>query len=569
MAATFVDLCGQTLAADGVAVEPALDGQGGPDFARRAQETLTRLEQEAGSVRCLLVAGPPPYGVDGMGYAEVREAMEAAAVRLSDDLGRLVLVFLNILDRGDTQSPDIVVVDPERGLVGGRLTSDEWGFEFADDVRLDPRGPVDAAVRFGLARLGLADPPVQADYPAPLIARGTISRDWGASAPDRTDMGTAGSVFLLGGLGLAWVIMRRHRARMAEIDASTPGAARAAGARAGGAADLAASRPTRVPQELAARLHTLLGERFALPDPDDARTPEDVDALAELREDVESHRTLIDRVASRLDGAGPWTREEIEDRVPTVEVAALLIGHEALTARAARTGGVRRRSRESRGRSGSAGPVRGARESGGLPRCAFNPFHGRVRKAVRFEIEGTTADVPACPDCRRLTARDERSARGERRDELRVVDARGRVRPYFEVDDAYAHSMLGALSPLFDAVRVPPASQPPAVELRRRSPRPQAGRRPRTLLGRLIVPALIVAGAAVFGAALTMALASFEPETFRAVEDPGPVVAGLAVANWAWGVVNGLIGASLFALGGWMIAGIRWGFPPSASGTDP
>lgn len=58
MATTFVELYGDALAADGVALDSALDSRVGPDFASRAQEALRSLEESADGVRCLAFFSP-------------------------------------------------------------------------------------------------------------------------------------------------------------------------------------------------------------------------------------------------------------------------------------------------------------------------------------------------------------------------------------------------------------------------------------------------------------------------------------------------------------------------------
>lgn len=232
--------------------------------------------------------------------------------------------------------------------------------------------------------------------------------------PGGTDVIVAASVFLLGGSALAWTLVRRDQPAARSHDGSAE-----------------ARSATRIPPEAADRLPELLDATAGDIDPAAATTEAGRTAAHALLEADQAFAVLAERVRARLPqgttpgtadeaaaGSRPPSRQQVEDAVPPVEAAALVVLEAQLRARV--------RAWESHLRTGSD-PA-----DSPLPRfCSLNPFHGQATVTA----EGTAAsasDAPVCTACR------EAFADGRDPDVLRVRTRSG-VRPVEDAEPAYAN----------------------------------------------------------------------------------------------------------------------------------
>lgn len=492
------------LLATGVACDPRLQGEVADDFADRAAETLKTLSAQAEGTRCFAVFSPPREvdpQVDDY-YGTLRQAHQEIAVQLSADAHPLVLTFFEV--HSASSAPELFAVGDSgvsSPIIGGaewNQRNHRWPTNMGDDFRVNPDPAVELATLWGLAWLGYGQAPDPAQYAWAGQERGSITRYLETHEPGGTDVVVATSVFGIGGVGLAWLIARRLR-REKEGDRS---------------------EPTRIPQELAERLPTLLDVELDPVDPDAASTGAGLDAATELRELFDAYEVLSARIRSRLP-AEP-TRDAVVAVVPPVEAAALLVLHDDLDARA-----------RAWKRHVSAGedPLPADRALF----CAFNPFHGQASATATVRGASASVDVPACAACREAIGRDEAP------DALRVLSA-GRTRGYTDVGDGYARSMFNALGPLSEAVQEAPASEPVGDRARSAAS---------AVVSFLAMPALLLVLAAVLGVCVSLVLAAGEPAQFLTEQDlaeraaeAGPTVFGYPVLN---AVRGGLFGA-LFAV---------------------
>lgn len=518
----FVERYGDALLTDGVAltVDP---GGVGKDFVEHAGRGLGAAETVADGVTCLAVVGEPDDFVlpDTNAVEYLRQTQQEIAVRLADDSFPLVISFFEFSEAGGhAYAPSVYAVGPD-GVSDDIGQRGQWPTRFRDDFRVDPGPAVELAALRGAAWLGVVDAPDVRAYEHDGPDRGDITKYFETHEPGGADALTAMTVFAAGGVGLFWFFSRRARLMAERADA--PSASRL---------------PTPVPITVLRRLPELLEHDFPAVDPQAATTEEALDTAVELRKEIEDYELLRDRIAARLVEIGvPYTPQALDPVLPPVEAAALLVLHTRLVQRV--------RGWEAHVRHGTppdAVPV---------PRfCALNPFHGQT--TVTSTVEGGSAaiEIPVCAACR------DAGARGEPQDVLRVR-AGSRTRAYVEVDDAYAQSMFGALTPLATAAASQPASGPAG---------PRGGTANRSaLLLFLGVPVLILLGSALAGAALSILLAGMEGEQFHTAQelaeraaDTGPTVFGYPVLNWLRGAGMGaLFGVALSAIAAAVFTGFR------------
>jgi hypothetical protein len=350
------------------------------------------------------------------------------------------------------------------------------------------------------------------EHHGPIVAQ-QLSGYLETHAGGGTDAVVAASVFVLGGAGTAWYLVRRARRR----DEAAPSASTAADS------PQVQDGPTRIPARLVDRLPELLDATVGDPDTDAPAQ----EARALIAAD-EAYAVLAERVRARLGTPGsvaeaaarppappPPARDRVDATVPPVEAAALVVLEAQLRARA-RALAVQRA-----GADPTAVPV---------PRfCSFNPFHGQT--TVTAQPATASAAVPVCAACR------DALAAGEDPDELRVRTRTG-VRSLAEADGAYARGFAGTGEELLDAVREPPDSGPAGA---RREARDAAG----GVLTAIAVPVLVLVLAAVVGMVVSILLA----DGTVAAEEAGPTVLG-------YPLLNGLRGAAIGALGGLVVFGI-------------
>ena len=335
--------------------------------------------------------------------------------------------------------------------------------------------------------------------------------------PGGTDVIVAASVFLLGGSALAWTLVRRDQPAARSHDGSAE-----------------ARSATRIPPEAADRLPELLDATAGDIDPVAATTEAGRTAAHALLEADQAFAVLAERVRARLPqwttpgtaaeaaaGSRPPSRQQVEDAVPPVEAAALVVLEAQLRARV--------RAWESHLRTGSD-PA-----DSPLPRfCSINPFHGQATVTA----EGTAAsasDAPVCTACR------EAFADGRDPDVLRVRTRSG-VRPVEDAEPAYARGFAGAGEELARAVQEPPASGPVGG---RRGGRAATG----SVLGAIAVPVAGLVLGVVVGMLVSILGAGDGAAGAAAGEGAGPVLLG-------YPLLNALRGAGIGALAAVLVFGI-------------
>ena len=334
--------------------------------------------------------------------------------------------------------------------------------------------------------------------------------------PGGTDVIVAASVFLLGGSALAWTLVRRDQPAARSHDGSAE-----------------ARSATRIPPKAADRLPELLDATAGDIDPVAATTEAGRTAAHALLEADQAFAVLAERVRARLPqgttpgtaaeaaGSRPPSRQQVEDAVPPVEAAALVVLEAQLRARV--------RAWESHLRTGSD-PA-----DSPLPRfCSLNPFHGQATVTA----EGTVAsasDAPVCTACR------EAFADGRDPDVLRVRTRSG-VRPVEDAEPAYARGFAGAGEELARAVQEPPASGPVGG---RRGGRDATG----SVLGAIAVPVAGLVLGVVVGMLVSILVAGDGAAGAAAGEGAGPVLLG-------YPLLNALRGAGIGALAAVLVFGI-------------
>ena len=344
--------------------------------------------------------------------------------------------------------------------------------------------------------------------------------------PGGTDVIVAASVFLLGGSALAWTLVRRDQPAARSHDGS------------------AESRSaTRIPPKVADRLPELLDATAGDIDPAAATTEAGRTAAHALLEADQAFAVLAERVRARLPqgttpgtaaeaaaGSRPPSRQQVEDAVPPVEAAALVVLEAQLRARV--------RAWESHLRTGSD-PA-----DSPLPRfCSLNPFHGQATVTA----EGTVAsasDAPVCTACR------EAFADGRDPDLLRVRTRSG-VRPVEDAEPAYARGFAGAGEELARAVQEPPASGPVGG---RRGGRDATG----SVLGTIAVPVAGLVLGVVVGVLVSILVTWDGAGGTAAGEGAGPVLLGYPLLNALRGAGIGVLAAVLvFGIVAAAINGVR------------
>ena len=335
--------------------------------------------------------------------------------------------------------------------------------------------------------------------------------------PGGTDVIVAASVFLLGGSALAWTLVRRDQPAARSHDGSAE-----------------ARSATRIPPEAADRLPELLDATAGDIDPAAATTEAGRTAAHALLEADQAFAVLAERVRARLPqgttpgtaaeaaaGSRPPSRQQVEDAVPPVEAAALVVLEAQLRARV--------RAWESHLRTGSD-PA-----DSPLPRfCSLNPFHGQATVTA----EGTAAsasDAAVCTACR------EAFADGRDPDLLRVRTRSG-VRPVEDAEPAYARGFAGAGEELARAVQEPPASGPVG---QRGGGRAATG----SVLGAIAVPVAGLVLGVVVGMLVSILVAGDGAAGAAAGEGAGPVLLG-------YPLLNALRGAGIGALAAVLVFGI-------------
>ena len=344
--------------------------------------------------------------------------------------------------------------------------------------------------------------------------------------PGGTDVIVAASVFLLGGSALAWTLVRRDQPAARSHDESAE-----------------ARSATRIPPEAADRLPELLDATAGDIDPAAATTEAGRTAAHALLEADQAFAVLAERVRARLPqgttpgtaaeaaaGSRPPSRQQVEDAVPPVEAAALVVLEAQLRARV--------RAWESHLRTGSD-PA-----DSPLPRfCSLNPFHGQATVTA----EGTVAsasDAPVCTACR------EAFADGRDPDLLRVRTRSG-VRPVEDAEPAYARGFAGAGEELARAVQEPPASGPVGG---RRGGRDATG----SVLGTIAVPVAGLVLGVVVGVLVSILVTWDGAGGTAAGEGAGPVFLGYPLLNALRGAGIGVLAAVLvFGIVAAAINGVR------------
>ena len=344
--------------------------------------------------------------------------------------------------------------------------------------------------------------------------------------PGGTDVIVAASVFLLGGSALAWTLVRRDQPAARSHDGS------------------AESRSaTRIPPKVADRLPELLDATAGDIDPAAATTEAGRTAAHALLEADQTYAVLAERVRARLPqgttpgtaaeaaaGSRPPSRQQVEDAVPPVEAAALVLLEAQLRARV--------RAWESHLRTGSD-PA-----DSPLPRfCSLNPFHGQATVTA----EGTAAsasDAPVCTACR------EAFADGRDPDVLRVRTRSG-VRPVADAEPAYARGFAGAGEDLAPVVQEPPASGPVG---QRGGWRDATG----SVLGAIAVPVAGLVLGVVVGVLVSIIVAGDGAGGAAAGDGAGPVFLGYPLLNALRGAGIGVLAAVLvFGIVAAAINGVR------------
>lgn len=344
--------------------------------------------------------------------------------------------------------------------------------------------------------------------------------------PGGTDVIVAASVFLLGGSALAWTLVRRDQPAARSHDGSAE-----------------ARSATRIPPKAADRLPELLDATAGDIDPAAATTEAGRTAAHALLEADQAFAVLAERVRARLPqgttpgtaaeaaaGSRPPSRQQVEDAVPPVEAAALVLLEAQLRARV--------RAWESHLRTGSD-PA-----DSPLPRfCSLNPFHGQATVTA----EGTAAsasDAPVCTACR------EAFADGRDPDVLRVRTRSG-VRPVEDAEPAYARGFAGAGEELARAVQEPPASGPVGG---RRGGRDATG----SVLGAIAVPVAGLVLGVVVGVLVSILVTGDGAGGAAAGEGAGPVFLGYPLLNALRGAGIGVLAAVLvFGIVAAAINGVR------------
>lgn len=344
--------------------------------------------------------------------------------------------------------------------------------------------------------------------------------------PGGTDVIVAASVFLLGGSALAWTLVRRDQPAARSHDGSAE-----------------ARSATRIPPKAADRLPELLDATAGDIDPAAATTEAGRTAAHALLEADQAFAVLAERVRARLPqgttpgtaaeaaaGSRPPSRQQVEDAVPPVEAAALVLLEAQLRARV--------RAWESHLRTGSD-PA-----DSPLPRfCSLNPFHGQATVTA----EGTAAsasDAPVCTACR------EAFADGRDPDVLRVRTRSG-VRPVADAEPAYARGFAGAGEELARAVQEPPASGPVGG---RRDGRDATG----SVLGAIAVPVAGLVLGVVVGVLVSILVTGDGAGGTAAGDGAGPVFLGYPLLNALRGAGIGVLAAVLvFGIVAAAINGVR------------
>ena len=344
--------------------------------------------------------------------------------------------------------------------------------------------------------------------------------------PGGTDVIVAASVFLLGGSALAWTLVRRDQPAARSHDGSAE-----------------ARSATRIPPKAADRLPELLDATAGDIDPAAATTEAGRTTAHALLEADQTYAVLAERVRARLPqgttpgtaaeaaaGSRPPSRQQVEDAVPPVEAAALVLLEAQLRARV--------RAWESHLRTGSD-PA-----DSPLPRfCSLNPFHGQATVTA----EGTAAsasDAPVCTACR------EAFADGRDPDVLRVRTRSG-VRPVADAEPAYARGFAGAGEELARAVQEPPASGPVGG---RRGGRDATG----SVLGAIAVPVAGLVLGVVVGVLVSILVTGDGAGGAAAGEGAGPVFLGYPLLNALRGAGIGVLAAVLvFGIVAAAINGVR------------
>ena len=344
--------------------------------------------------------------------------------------------------------------------------------------------------------------------------------------PGGTDVIVAASVFLLGGSALAWTLVRRDQPAARSHDGSAE-----------------ARSATRIPPEAADRLPELLDATAGDIDPAAATTEAGRTAAHALLEADQAFAVLAERVRARLPqgttpgtaaeaaaGSRPPSRQQVEDAVPPVEAAALVVLEAQLRARV--------RAWESHLRTGSD-PA-----DAPLPRfCSLNPFHGQATVTA----EGTAAsasDASVCTACR------EALADGRDPDVLRVRTRSG-ARSVADAEPAYARGFAGAGEELARAVQEPPASGPVSG---RRGGRDATG----SVLGAIAVPVAGLVLGVVVGVLVSILVTGDGAGGAAAGEGAGPVFLGYPLLNALRGAGIGVLAAVLvFGIVAAAINGVR------------
>ena len=344
--------------------------------------------------------------------------------------------------------------------------------------------------------------------------------------PGGTDVIVAASVFLLGGSALAWTLVRRDQPAARSHDGSAE-----------------ARSATRIPPKAADRLPELLDATAGDIDPAAATTEAGRTAAHALLEADQAFAVLAERVRARLPqgttpgtaaeaaaGSRPPSRQQVEDAVPPVEAAALVLLEAQLRARV--------RAWESHLRTGSD-PA-----DSPLPRvCSLNPFHGQATVTAEGAAASAT-EAPVCAACR------EAVAAGRDPDALRVRTRSG-VRPVAEAEPAYARGFAGSGDELVRAVQEPPASGPVG--------RGGGGRdAARSVLGAIAVPVAGLVLGVVVGVLVSILVTGDGAGGAAAGEGAGPVFLGYPLLNALRGAGIGVLAAVLvFGIVAAAINGVR------------
>ncbi|WAL40693.1 hypothetical protein BRM1_02115 [Brevibacterium sp. BRM-1] len=149
--------------------------------------------------------------------------------------------------------------------------------------------------------------------------------------------------------------------------------------------------------------------------------------------------------------------------------------------------------------------------SGRTTWCYFNPFHGKRTREIAWHSGRGQLSVPACENCR-TAVKDGHEPRAL------LVRAGTRVRPYYQLDDGYARTGLGAFAPIHTDIPNRPASGPPPDPRRHRR---RAGGRIALGVGAVLVATVVGAGigAIVADRVVDTSNSSFDPERYADTED--------------------------------------------------